>query len=1168
MYANFLDTPNEKDNVKGILATLGATVTETATTDPATLESQLLGKDAFVIPELKDDSFLDAATCATITTTFTGFAPILGRFLQAGHKNVVLTEGDLEAAWGVQCVSNSLGFTTATVADERIDVVPLTIADPTDPLMTDIAPPLNTAGGWMSFTSTDPTLHVVATTAAGNIVITEKTVGLGRYIILGFDYFAFNAKMADILGNAILKAAGDIGISSVLTIPQPENGHIELQTSEKVTFLISVVNSGNTKQDVTTAVFAFDGTKDPLEACRSPALPIQPGEKVIFNCVWDTIGWEKQKWFTQARAFFTDLKVDDNPLDNFMLGPGVIILPFHDVGIDALQGIRTQPAPSAGQVVVHPGDLVRFTFSVVNTGNEKQDVIASLHVTSSEKVPVDIVVCDQPLTLQPDTKQDVTCTWDTTDAHVQKYASRAEVRFSDETKTDKNPDNNSLDGPSITVQARHDVLIDPVLGVRTIPVATAPSPEHPTGLTVVQPGDTVFFSFRVRNDGKETQTVDAFVEITLHGNVVARIPCAKRDIAPGSSFLVPTSGVPEDCSWNTTGAEVQIYDMAAVVEFQVLSKLDQQPLNNRLDGPQIKIRGVHDVAVDSFHGVTTDPAPSPDQVLVHAGTTVHFTFSVVNEGKTAQAVRAFLEVSGDHVFDRILCHLTGPDHGVEQFTLQPDEKRTVECHWDTTGFQATLKYSTTAVVEFTDQTKADENSKNNMHPGPSVTVHAVHDVAIDPNDPVRTFPRPDATGRVIVKAGQTVTFSFSVLNQGKEVQAVDAFMEIGSLAPLFCEKFLLQPNEERFVKCLWDTSRALPGQYSTMAGVVFQDPTKTDENPKNDMLAGPGVTVQEPDATSDPVLTLLLEIRETLATLVQGQTTFQESLDLLEPRLTAIEGNVGRIDTRIGEVVIPDLTSIGTKVTRIDGSVANVLVPGIGRIDTTLDSIDATLTSIDGRFFTINTSLGQITGDISQINGRLVDIKNGVVSIDSSMGLIRLDTSSIKATVESTNGIVTDVLSNLGSLRELASSINTRLTSIDGRIVTIDTSLGSVSRDIGQINGRLVTIDGTVATIRTDVGDLQTDLSTLNTRVTGIDGRVVTIDTSLGPIRGTVDKINGDTVSIRTDVGTLRADVSTLKDNAPLLATGVNYTAITAVLAGIAMVGAILSAALIVRKVK
>lgn len=195
LYAKYIDSPDEKNNVKKIMMDAGATVTETTTTSASTLKSELAGKDAFVVPELYDDHWPSSSELAALTTTFGGFSPVLKDFVKAGGI-VIVCEGDLSCAAG-ETVVNALAFTSITRKDESCSVVTLKILDPADPLMKGITS-LKTDNGWMSYTTTDPALKMVADYNGKGVI--SRT---GHFKIIGFDYYAYNKDMAQVLINAV-----------------------------------------------------------------------------------------------------------------------------------------------------------------------------------------------------------------------------------------------------------------------------------------------------------------------------------------------------------------------------------------------------------------------------------------------------------------------------------------------------------------------------------------------------------------------------------------------------------------------------------------------------------------------------------------------------------------------------------------------------------------------------------------------------------------------------------------------------------------------------------------------------------------------------------------------------------------------------------------------------
>lgn len=188
----------EKRKVVSILENAGGTVAQTTTTDAATLQSELVGKDAFVVAELLDGDWPDGSDLEMLDARFSAFAPVLSSFLAAGRP-VIVNEGDRSISPGIQVI-NSLGLTSVTGGSASTDSVPLRLDDPADPMLADVSS-LSTESGWMGFSTSDPELNPVAS-RNDELVLASKGVSGGYFAIIGFDYFAYNGDMASVLVNA------------------------------------------------------------------------------------------------------------------------------------------------------------------------------------------------------------------------------------------------------------------------------------------------------------------------------------------------------------------------------------------------------------------------------------------------------------------------------------------------------------------------------------------------------------------------------------------------------------------------------------------------------------------------------------------------------------------------------------------------------------------------------------------------------------------------------------------------------------------------------------------------------------------------------------------------------------------------------------------------------
>ncbi len=193
VYMNYLDSGTEAENVIAILEASGKTVFETVTTDPATLAAELVGKVAFVVPELFDDSWPTPDQLAMITATFAGFAPALQTYM-AGGGNVVVCEGDYSCAAG-EAVVNAIGLANISWVDETLGQDP-TVLLWDDPLMDGITS-FNAINGDGSYLDNSANLIQVVIDPTMDIIVSRMVHEGGNLVIIGYDYYNFNAGEQD-----------------------------------------------------------------------------------------------------------------------------------------------------------------------------------------------------------------------------------------------------------------------------------------------------------------------------------------------------------------------------------------------------------------------------------------------------------------------------------------------------------------------------------------------------------------------------------------------------------------------------------------------------------------------------------------------------------------------------------------------------------------------------------------------------------------------------------------------------------------------------------------------------------------------------------------------------------------------------------------------------------
>lgn len=252
-------------------------------------------------------------------------------------------------------------------------------------------------------------------------------------------------------------------------------------------------------------------------------------------------------------------------------------------------------------------------------------------------------------------------------------------------------------------------------------------------------------------------------------------------------------------------------------------------------------------------------------------------------------------------------------------------------------------------------------------------------------------------------------------------------------------------------------------------------------------------------------------------------------------------------------LISPTLTDWNAWIIQIQGDIATIKTD-VGIIKASLEDINAILVSVNGRIVTIETEIGIIKADIATIGARITNIEENVATISTVLG-------DINGTIKSINENVAEIQTSIGCIQTDISNINATLKDINGTLAIIKTSLGELQISVEKINATLIGLNETIATIKTTLGTIQTSIENIYPKITNIEGKLVTINTTLGDINGTLISISEDIANIKTDIGEIKVSLQTSQP-APTASPA------AAVLAAIAAIGSITSAAILLKRRK
>lgn len=160
----------------------------TVTFDPAVLESSLADKDLFMMPE-RENGTIPAGTGAA-------FRPVLQAFLDRGGE-IMVHLPSYSDSWNFLSEAGLIQISGGTNTTSGNCV----ITDPSHPLMAGVVAPLTMLNLTSAVTVTDNT--TVLATYNGSMVVGVRTVGRGRVIVLGPDFFEYTPNWAHVLSNAV-----------------------------------------------------------------------------------------------------------------------------------------------------------------------------------------------------------------------------------------------------------------------------------------------------------------------------------------------------------------------------------------------------------------------------------------------------------------------------------------------------------------------------------------------------------------------------------------------------------------------------------------------------------------------------------------------------------------------------------------------------------------------------------------------------------------------------------------------------------------------------------------------------------------------------------------------------------------------------------------------------
>lgn len=190
-FTRYADAATEYPNTKAAISSYFTDYVETSFSDTsvAALTAALAGKHVLLIPEQ------ESSTLAQMQALGTAWSSTLNTFVAQGGTVIVCSnsanEEQLFSQSGLMNVTKSASPTTATLENASSTF-----------LNAGVTPPITNQ--WLSTYSTITNGEVsIRVQATNNPVVLHRTVGLGRVILIGTDYFTTGTSMDRVVANAV-----------------------------------------------------------------------------------------------------------------------------------------------------------------------------------------------------------------------------------------------------------------------------------------------------------------------------------------------------------------------------------------------------------------------------------------------------------------------------------------------------------------------------------------------------------------------------------------------------------------------------------------------------------------------------------------------------------------------------------------------------------------------------------------------------------------------------------------------------------------------------------------------------------------------------------------------------------------------------------------------------
>lgn len=567
-----------------------------------------------------------------------------------------------------------------------------------------------------------------------------------------------------------------ITLKKTAAAPNDGNADDAINAGDTIDYTFEVKNTGDVSISNATV-------NDPLlPGLTCPEGTLAPGQTKVCRATYTITQADVDagKVVNEATATGTDPKNNEITATD-----GVTVTIPADSALDMVK-TASEPRLADGQTKLGAGSLVDYTFTVTNDSNV---TLTGLNIVDDTlKAPV---TCDKT-TLAPD--EEVVCrgtytltTEDFDRGFVLNTATAEAKDPAGETITSWD------DSAEVKLVQESSMTMD----------KTAGAIEHQSGSDKTQAGDTIKYSFEVKNTGNTTLNL-----VGVRDNLVGTVKCPVSRLAPGASVTC-------EATYSITQADIDTGTLENKATGVATPPFGEE-ITSSEDKVEVNTKGESGLSLEKKAAA---PKDANGNGRIDPGDTVDYTFTLTNTGQVTLKDVA--------VTDSQVASVSCPSGSVAPGTSVTCTATRVLTQADIDAGKVDNTATATATNSYGDPVPSGESTA-------TISIPREHALTIKKTDGTWN----DANNNKLMDPGETIPYTFVVTNTGTTT-LTDIKVNDALITSVSCDKTTLAPGE--VATC---TGSYTLTQQDVDRGKVVNSATATGTTPGGNTTTSPGSEVE------------------------------------------------------------------------------------------------------------------------------------------------------------------------------------------------------------------------------------------------------------------------------------------------------------------------------------